>query len=277
MKILIDNCIEKFKNDLEGVCEDATPGATDCLSCFQKQYFDGNIISYDCDQKTYIYVARYFPVHVKENAEALRLMPAPIIKKLLARNPLNIISIGGGPGSDSFAIKNFLIEKEGLEIKTKKDVYLLRVDKEENWNRIAGVVNSRISDSDLIKFDSRRQLFNVTLKGEWPKFSNKLYNIITMSYFLSEMNSCKEIEIIADYINKISSKKCSLIIINDRDEDKVHRFKDVLFKNVNFNTDIELNDRSQCHCGFFYDDQDRDLILPKLSTNSIRFLKVLYS
>lgn len=40
MKKLINECIEKVKGDLEGVCDDATPGATDCLSCFQRQYFD---------------------------------------------------------------------------------------------------------------------------------------------------------------------------------------------------------------------------------------------
>jgi hypothetical protein len=277
MKKLIDKCIELFKENVEGVCDDATPGATDCLSCFQKQYFDGNTISYDCNQKTYIYVARYFPVHVKENAVALKLIPRDIANRLVAENPVNIISIGGGPGSDTFAVKNFLIEKEGFEINTEKDVYLLRIDKEENWNKIAGAVNSRVASTELIKFDARKQLFDITSRKDWPKKPDRLYNIITMSYFLSEMKSNAEIEVIADYINMISSDICSVLIINDRDEEKVHRFKNLLFDKLDSITKFELDNNSRYHCGFFYNDDDRDFISPKLNTNSIRFIKVLFS
>ncbi len=277
MKKLIDECIEQVKDNFEGLCENATPGSNDCFSCFQKQFFGGNIISYNCAPKTQIYVARYFPVHVKENAVGLKLMPQEIKNRLISENPLNIISVGGGPGSDTFAVKNFLIDNElAGEITAQKDVYLLRVDKEENWNHIAGIVNSKVTDTELIKFDARRKTLDITAKQEWPKKFGRLYNIFTMSYFLSEMGSQEEVEAVAEFINKISSDKCSVVLINDRDEGKVHQFKQILFENLSTNTNCEYEDNTKYHCGFFYDDEDRNLISPKLNTNSIRFFKVLY-
>ena len=233
MQKIINHYIEKVKDDLEDVCDDATSGAADCLSCFRRQYFDENVISYDCDSKTYIYVARYFPVHIKENAVALNLMPDAVVNRITSENPLNIISIGGGPGCDTFAVKNFLIDSENAsKIKSRKDVYLLRIDKEENWNDIAGAVHSRIKDTELIKFNARRNLFDITAKQNWPDDSGRLYNIITMSYFLSERKSTEDIEVVADYINRISSNKFSGILINDRDEDNVHKYKNILFDNL---------------------------------------------
>ena len=278
MKKIIDECIEQIKDNFDCICENATPGTRDCLTCFQRQYFDGNAISYDCIPKIPIYVARYFPVHVMENTDALNLMPEKIKNRLISENPLNIISIGGGPGIDTFAVKNFLIDNEFAGgITAQKDVFLLRIDKETNWNRIAGFVNSRITDTELIKFCCHRKTFDITAKQKWTNSPLRSYNIFTMSYFLSELDNQEEVEAVAEYINILSSKECSVLLINDRKEVKVHRFKDILFRNLNTNTDFESEDKKSFYCDFFYDDQDRDLISPKLKTNSIRFFKVLYT
>ena len=187
------------------------------------------------------------------------------------------MSIGGGPGSDSFAIKNFFVNSErNSEIRTEKNIYLLRVDKEKNWNWIAAKVNSKITNTENLKFDTRRKLIDITDKNEWPKSRNRLYHIFTMSYFLSELISDEQVEIVAEYINLPSDKDCSFLFVNDRNDYKVNRFKQILFENLHCNINYEAEDSEKCHCGFFYDDRDRDLFEPKLSTNSIRFFKALY-
>ncbi|MFH0781990.1 MAG: hypothetical protein V2B20_08570 [Pseudomonadota bacterium] len=151
MDVIIRKCIDYVSENIEIVCQNATPGASGCLDCFQNQFFNDNIISYDCDLKINIYVGRYFPVHVRENIEALKLLPPEYIDKLLNLNTINVMNIGGGPGSDSFAVKKYFhgLERSGL-IKDKKDIYILRVDRETNWNNMAGFVNERIKNTDVI-------------------------------------------------------------------------------------------------------------------------------
>lgn len=277
MNSLIRKCIDKIKGDIDGVCDSATPGASNCLSCFQKQYFNDNLISYDCDNKVCIYVARFFPVHVRENTEAFNLLPHDYKKKLTRQNPINIMSIGGGPGSDSFAVKNFLINSERRgDVRSEKDIYLLRVDKEKNWDSTAGEINSKITHTEYLKFNARKQLFDITEKDDWPERNNRLFHIFTMSYFLSELTSDEQVKVVAEYINMHSSRNCSFLFVNDRNDYKVDCFKQVLFQNLHCNTNYETEDSDKYWCGFSYNDDDRDFIGPKLNTNSIRFFKALY-
>ena len=166
-------------------------------------------------------------------------------------------------------------ERRG-EIGSKKQIYLLRIDKEESWNKIAGEVHSKHSNSEYLKFVLKRQLFDVTEKAEWPNQSEKLFHVITMSYFLSELNNVEQVKVVAEYINLYSSDQCSFLIVNDRNDDKVNYFKKILFQNLHCNTNYESEDSTKYHCGFSYNDNDRDLIGPKLTTNSIRFIKALY-
>ena len=277
MKSLIRKCIDVVKDDIDGVCADATPGSSNCLNCFQKQYFDENLITYDCNYKINIYVAKYFPVHVKENSVALNLLSSDFMLELFKHSSINIMSIGGGPGSDSYAVKKYLTECENQgDITSQKDIYLLRVDKEENWNNTAGEVNSIISDTGNLIFNAKRHHFDVTIKEEWMKRSFRTFNIFTISYFLSELTDKAQVETVAECINRCSSEEVSCLFINDRNDEKVRSFQRVLFDNLSCNTDYEVEDSSRHHCGFFYDNDDKDLISPKLSTKSIRFLKVLY-
>jgi len=276
MESIIRNCIDKVKDNIEGVCPDGTPGTSDCLSCLQRQYFDDNPISYDCKYKICLYVARFFPVHVKENEIALTLLCPQFKEELLKYNLLNIMSIGGGPGSDLFAIKKFFLNCEmNGEIGSSKEIYLLRIDKEDSWNQIAAEVNVEIASTEKLHFDAKRKLFDITSKLQWPK-RKKLFHIFTMSYFLSELTNEGQVKTVAEYINLFSNKNCSFLFINDRNDDKVNNFKRILFESLDCNSSYEAENSAQCHCGFFYNEEDRDLVKPKLKTNSIRFFKVLY-
>jgi hypothetical protein len=274
MKVIVKRCIEKISQNNEGVCDNATPISSNCLECFQRQFFDGNDIGYKCDEKIYIYVARYFPVHVKEIIEALKLLPEEYFEKLFELKKINIMNIGGGPGSDSFAVKKFLIEKQSVgEIQGKKEIYMLRIDKENNWDGMAGFVNGRIKDTENIKYLSKKSNFDVCVKNQWA-LSDKKYNLFTLSYLLSEIDD-EKIDTLSEFVNSYASDTVSGLIINDNNRPKVKNLKEILFHNILCNNPIEVEDSSRFHCGFFYEDEDRDLVNPKLSTNSIRYAKVI--
>lgn len=187
------------------------------------------------------------------------------------------MSIGGGPGSDLYAVKKFLINCANQGYMTsKKDICFLRVDQEKSWNGIAGkVINSIVSDTKNLVFDARRKNIDILNSEDWGR-SSKKYHIFTMSYFLSELANEDQVRTVAKFINKFSSKNISFLFINDRNDVKVDRFKRILFDNISCNESYETENNTKCHCGFFYDDDDRDLISPKLNTNSIRFFKALY-
>ena len=277
MKKYIGEVSNKHEGYEGGKCKDATPKTSNCLDCFQQQFFGGNKISYDCEEKRNIYVARYFPVHVKENTEALNLLPQVYIEKLFKLKKIYIMNIGGGPGSDSFAVKNFFIDKERVcKLQDKKEIYILRVDKETNWNDMAGFVNERIKDTDNIKFNSKRSNFDVGDEKQWT-LANRKYNLFTISYFLSEIEE-NGIEIVAKFVNQYASDTVAAVIINDNDYPKIYTLKQMLFESISCNVnnvDYERADSTTFHCDFFYKDEDRDLIKPKLSTKSIRYAKVV--
>lgn len=275
MNSIIRESIDNASGIYDGVCEHATSNSTNCLDCFKRQFFGNNEVCYDCTPKTNIYVGRYFPVHVKENMEALNLLPDNFIERLLALDTINIMNIGGGPGSDSFAIKTFLMNLErGGQITSPKNIYLLRVDKEESWNQIAGFINGRIANTNNLIFDARKSSFNVTQKSEWNLNKNRKYHIFTMSYFLSEIDQIKT-RVVANFINSFASDNIAAIIVNDNNRYKIHNLKSILFNNLTAATNYESENSKRYHCGFSYTDEDREFIKPKLNTKSIRYIKIL--
>lgn len=214
-------------------------------------------------------------MHVKENMEALRLLPDNFIERLLELDTINIMNIGGGPGSDSFGIKTYLmnLERSG-QITSPKNIYILRVDKEEGWDEIAGFINRRIVNTNKLIFDARKKNFDITQKHEWNLQESKKYHIFTMSYFLSEIDPIKT-RIVADFINSFASDNIAAVIVNDNERRKVHNLKFILFDNLKADRNDEWEDGTKCHCQFSYADEDRDFIGPKLNTNSMRYVKIL--
>lgn len=274
MDVIVNRCIEEISQNYEGVCDSATPNSSNCFDCFQRQFFDGNEIKYECDEKINIYVARYFPVHVKEIFEALKMLPEEFYENLFKLKDINIMNIGGGPGSDSFAVKKFLIEKElAGEIEDEKKVCILRIDKETNWDNMAGFVNERIRNTEHIEFMAKKSIFDVGIQNKWS-LANRKYNIFTISYLLSEIDDSK-ISILSKFINSYASSAVCGLIINDNNRYKVHQLKQSLFQNILCDIDNDDEDSTRHHCGFFYKDEDRDLVNPKLTTNSIRYSKVV--
>lgn len=52
---LMDDIINLYLNALLPLkwksCQQRTPGAESCIDCFRRQYRDGNVISYRCEEK----------------------------------------------------------------------------------------------------------------------------------------------------------------------------------------------------------------------------------
>ena len=62
--IFCDITEEALKQGMSGLskweeCEDMVNGASCCSDCCSKQYFNGNEIDYNCEQKRKVYVLRY--------------------------------------------------------------------------------------------------------------------------------------------------------------------------------------------------------------------------
>lgn len=56
----------------------------------------------------------------------------------------------------------------------------------------------------------------------------------------------------------------------------VYTVKQMLFKSISCNGDHhEITDSTEVPCGFSYENEDRDLIKPKLKTKSRRYAKVV--
>ncbi|MFH0781988.1 MAG: hypothetical protein V2B20_08560 [Pseudomonadota bacterium] len=125
----------------------------------------------------------------------------------------------------------------------------------------------------LTDFVTKRSNFDVGVKEKWALAERK-YNLFTISYFLSEFDS-NRIEILAEFISSFASNTISAVTINDNDRQKVHSLKHSLFENLSCNVNLEFENKEKHHCGFFYEDKDRDFIQPKLNANSIRYAKVI--
>jgi len=275
MDEIIQKVFEKIDFSSPKVCEKITPNSTDCLSCFQNQFFDGNKVSYDCNQKRYIYIARYFPVHVKEISQGLSLLPPSTISKLLNLQTINILNIGGGPASDSFAIKRFLGNYEACgEINYQLDVNILRVDLEKNWDGVAAYINNRVSNTQMISFDHRKKHCDISDQNIAQISTDSDFNIITISYLISELSNA-DMKQLAFHINNCASKNISVLILNDRQTYTVRSNIETLYYYINSNKDFERTCNQNSHCEFSFPDNIYQAVKPKLTTNSIRYLKII--
>lgn len=274
MDEIIRRCVDFVSDGYEGICDSATQNSNNCLECFKKQFWGNNEISYDCDYKINIYVGRYFPVHVKENLLAYKLLEKNFISSLLELEQINVMNIGGGPGSDSYATKKFFKDFEIFDEIDEKKINILRIDREENWNDIAGFINKSVTDSEILSFQQKRFNFDIGDRKSW-KIVKRKFNIFTLSYFISEFDDHK-IGLLAEYINKCASFSCSAVLVNDINLPKVNNSIHMLLSKLDCLSNQIKEDNSISWCGFHFNDNDREFIRPKLKTSSVRYAKVCH-
>lgn len=208
----INRLHEEVDYEIHDACTNKTHGATDCPSCCGEQYFDGNQPSYDCSQKRKIYVLRYLPAHIQENYQGALLIPAEIRNQFFSKKTVEVLSLGGGPGSDIAGLKKFteLLTWEECQCEQCKFV---RLDKEDGWDEVSGEV-IRLFGKPEIQFEYYKKKLDVCATSNW--FERRTFDLILISYLLSELNDA-QIDALAENLRKCMSSD-ALLIINDRPE-----------------------------------------------------------
>ena len=263
---LIDKYYDDVKPEHWKVCTNATPNSKSCVDCCGKQYFDSNEISYECDQKRKIYVLRYLPVHHKEVYLTLSRISKEVAVAIGGKKCVRVLSIGSGPGSDILAFKKIVADGL-LFLDGVTDILLVMIEKESGWDEIS---------DDVLKLYSEG--FHYLHKRHHLDFGNRQvkcdsgFDYLLLSYVISEL-SIKEVDNVARNLQQCIGNP-SVLIINDRNEDRVTSKIDRLLKDFKIqNTIIQSGVREWC--GVSYPDEIKENVRPKLSTNSVQYTVVV--
>jgi hypothetical protein len=250
----------KFNN-----CNNSIRNSTNCVDCCKKRFYAGMPIKYECAQFLKVYVMRYLPVHIYENLLAFRETPQDVFNLIDRCSKVRLLSLGGGPGSDIVAFKEYLEEQERSKIVLAE---IVRVDREEKWNEMAEkVINNH-------KFNGVNYNHTNILADVLSDFIDESkYNFISMSYILSELGS--NMKSLAKNL-LFSVNDPSVIVINDRDERAVENNANILFNELGVSKSNIHFSKDRRNCGVEYRDDIRETFKPKLSTNSIRYTAIIH-
>lgn len=258
---LIASFFEKFESIDPHKCQTCrciTKGASSCLDCFKKQYFNGNDIDYECEEKRILYVLRFLPTHIQEIYLAFSEIPENKEDAFNRSDSFNFLAIGSGPGSDVVALQK-AIKNKILEIKDSAEVRIWRLEKESAWKPIY---------LEVRKVDGGQQFHYHHKKGDALKvdFSEmKRFDIVTLSYFISEISE-DEIEAFASTLRNALFDH-SIVIINDRGCSDTQK-KIGLFSTSAGLSLIKKKKFSEEWAGFVYPNKIKDIVEPKLKMNS---------
>ncbi|MCX7113085.1 MAG: class I SAM-dependent methyltransferase [Proteobacteria bacterium] len=198
--------------------------ANTCVDCHRRQFFNGGRISYSCDQIKSLYVLRYLPVHIRENFTILQGL-LQIFKtnkiEVNIEEPIEVLSLGCGPGPEIAAFKMF-INQNGYFGSDISDYQITKIDSERGWGMLQSEVeNLFISKNFRIKYTSE------TGDVSTCENLNKKYDIVFLSYILSELSDC-QVNGIAKNLHNILKNK-AILIFNDRNQAMVvARIKQIL-------------------------------------------------
>jgi hypothetical protein len=248
-------------------CGNTVGSAISCPECCHNRYYHHETIGYDCEQFRKAYVMRYLPVHIHENFLAFNTIPPEFLEQIGSNDDINVLSLGGGPGSDIAAFKKFFNNWHRHAPNIER-LTIYRVDQEETWNTLASKVIDLFNCPD-VELDHRRIIENV-LRFR-PMRQGIKFHFICLSYLLSELR-LEDIPILATNLLNFAADVAA-IIINDRNQDEVREKAELLLKKINAER-IAVYSESK-HCGVTYDDAVKERVKPKLITSSIRYAAVV--
>ena len=266
----MDKLITKYYNEVDPgnwqACGNALPGSNNCVDCFHKQYFDGNNISYDCEQKRKIYVLSYLPVHHKEVYLALSKVPKKVTTTIAGKKSIRILSIGSGPGSDILAFKKIILDGQ-IFLGDAKDILISMVEKVPSWDVISEEV-LQLYNCNGLNYSYNRYHFDFGAKEMEKNFD---FDYLLLSYVISEFKG-NEIHTFTNNLQRCIGNP-SVLIINDRNQESVI---DKINQIVNeFKVNQIIKSCSEEWCGVAYPQNIKDKIKPKLTTKSIRYTVVV--
>lgn len=261
MDNLIENYFQNLNSEAIPACNDQAVEATTCPQCLSHQYFNGNEISYSCENKRKLYVLRYLPTHSVEIYQGATKIPSDVVNSWFESGYVKILSIGGGPGSDVVGILKFLreeSERRGFRL----NIDVVQVDIEDQWNEIFDDVIRRL-------FPNFCQCRKVRLDVEDRQISTvgNDFNLVTVSYLTSELDTQACLNL-ADDINSILIDG-GILMINDRPEDSVELNIQSMFNQIC----IAYKQESLTEwAGIHYPPNIANEVAPKLKMNSSIFI-----
>lgn len=259
MEDTISNFFNEINFGLSDICDTTK---NDCIQCLSDGYWDDEV-DYGCENKRLLYVVRYLPVHVREVRAALDLIPSQEVEKLLNTSKLNVVCLGGGPGTDNRAFNQWLTNKRLFKKGRITNIKITRVDRCCEWSDISPRIiwdefpddihiSLKINNHDVVKHK-----LNIAGKAK----------VIIASYLLSEIAK-EDIYKLAKNIKRIADNSAHLLI-NDRNQTEVIDRIKILYKELGVESPTTCN--NQFHCGISYPDEIRVQSKPKLKTSSIKF------
>ncbi|WP_318445978.1 hypothetical protein [Photobacterium leiognathi] len=259
----METTISNFFNDVDFNSSDTCEVTKDdCVRCLSEGYWDDEV-DYGCENKRLLYVVRYLPVHTKEVRAALDLIPTEEVEKLLNTANLNVVCLGGGPGTDNRAFNKWLNLKRTFKKGKLTDVRITRVDRCSEWNDISPRI---IWDEFPGDIKASLKMNNHDVVKHQLKIGGK-GQLLIASYLISEI-ALEDIDKLADNIRRISADGAHLVI-NDRNQTEVVEKIEALYEALGVESPIVCN--AQSHCGVSYPDEIREQSRPKLNTSSIKF------
>lgn len=262
MDALISDYYKSLNAGAFNSCIDKTPGSTSCLRCFHDQFFNGNEIAYDCDEKRKLYLLRFFIVHTMENYHGTTTIPCDVINKWFASGHVNILSVGGGPGSDICGVLEYL-EVEGKRRQVDLSVDVVRLDIEDQWDGIFNDVMKRFFPKTSC------QTVHLDVNDGFDLISNKSFDVVTVSYLTSELST----EACLNLADEVSSVLVDggVLMINDRPEAAVEQDIRSMFSRIGL---CHAEHSLKNWAGYHYPDAIATAVGPKFSMNSSMFVGV---
>ncbi|PQJ84531.1 hypothetical protein [Aliivibrio sifiae] len=260
----MDKIINKFYSevnfDLSSGCASTK---NDCVVCLRDNYFEALEIDYDCENKRKLYVVRYLPVHIKEVKSGLELMSISKREELLNKKTLNVICLGGGPGTDNAAFNKWLVSNRLFEKKAVTKVNIVRVDRCEEWNNISPYIIGHAFPDDItvkyLKVNHDVTKHNLNVGGK--------IDLVIASYLVSEIALSDIPKVVENLKNIINDK--AVIVINDRNQPEVREKISKIFELLDC---TPISNYSQLHCDYSFDPEIASKTQPKFNTSSIRYL-----
>lgn len=262
MDDLIRYCYDKVDEKKYLKCDLSLGG--DCFQCSSNMYFDGNDVNYECNNKRYIYIARYLPVHSSEVFNALNQLLTSFYDEIKEREKIVFASFGAGPGVDTYAFHRWL-NMHYYDIDCN-NITALRIESCDEWTELAKkVMFSNVPH--VFKRKYYRYIMDVTTED--LELKEDKFDIATLSYIISELDDSGIDKLIENI--KGNKNDCSYIIVNDRNELNVReKIIKVMTEVANTGYDEYLHDEE--HCGFTYPEDIYSRASPKVYRRSVYFV-----
>lgn len=257
---LLTSTDQKIDYDQVAACLSATRnGAGSCPDCLHQQYFSGNSIDYTCDQTRLIYVLRFLPVHMQENLSILEGVDANRVKVEEGR-PIEVLAIGGGPGSEIAALRKFVLESDYFGHPVQ-EIHVTRLDRVDEWTGIHLEVR-KLYESDKVSYKYSKITGDVTTCADF----DGNYDLVFLSYILSELSDSQANKL-AEKIHSVT-RDTAVLVLNDRNQAQViQRMKAITEP---FNIVSRYTASTEKHFGLSYPDEIRKRAQAKLQMKSYR-------